>query len=160
MIFIKLMSFDWAGFQSYLTTIGSVLGLFSFVILIYRLSHERPILKFYVERCYHVYTEEYGNSSIHTHISIDNIGDRSSSVKEVKLIKMTPEEYMEKIDTRFDDVRNPIHVPPRSSIKFNWLINFPNFLLKDDEVKLEFDIIHTHNKKRMEATSKLLRHKK
>lgn len=160
MIFIKLMSFDWVGFQSYLTTIGSVLGLFSFVILIYRLSRERPILKFYVDRCYHIYAEEYGNSSIHTHISIDNVGDRSSSVKEVKLIKMTPEEYMEKIDTRFDDVRNPIHVPPRSSVKFNWLINFPEFLLKVDEVKLEFDIIHTHNKIRMDATSKLLRHKK
>ena len=148
------MAFNAGGFERYLTIIGSILGIFSFIIVIYRLIREKPILNFRIGRHEHRYFEGGDVFSIYIEMFIDNVGERGTTINKIELINSIPRNYYEllkKSSSVFE-----INIPPHStrSIKYDKHIkNYSSMVQEIDELKGELKISWTHNNKVIPFTS-------
>lgn len=142
---------DWLGENAIvLSLFGLFLSIFNLVIIIFRFILEKPRLRYDIWRCYHYHNDKAGNSVIIIDMFIDNIGDRSTTIKGIKLLKINPEEYLKKAHSRSKEQQAHF----RSTLRIRHYIDFPAFEIKDiEKIDIEFMIFHTHGKKTLKVTS-------
>ena len=148
------MVLNWSPILNWLTVGMSFTGFIGFLILIYRFFREKPILDYSLGYYYHVYDKPYNTSHIFIPISIDNTGERGTTIKYIDLIEMNPKEHFKLAKKRTDIYK---HIPPHTSLPFRYGLSFNNYEIKEEEIELVFDIINTHSTKRMNITTRLLK---
>lgn len=146
------MTFDWVSLQNDLTTIGSILGVVSFIILIIRFWRERPILRCELGESEHYQKDIDGNGALSITLNIDNIGERGTSIREVKLLETRPTDY----SSFHNEWRAPlsvIHISPNSSIKTSFYIKIQKRVIEEDEIDFDILLIHTHGEVKLTGHS-------
>lgn len=151
------MSLEWPSILNWLKTIGSFTGLVSFMILVYRWRRERPILKFHVKDCCHVFydSDDYGTeraSHMYVDLVIDNIGEKNTTIKDIAVKKIIPSRLFSDIKFNYEDHKDLF---AHNSIRLNLEIKFPKIELTMKTIEIEFNVIHTHGKNSFKAISQL-----
>ena len=114
----------------------------TFLFTIWRYFGESPILKHYVHRCYHYYEELDSRSSLIVDIILDNVGERSTTIKAYELIEITPKKLLDKA---IPSKRELINIEPHRSkyIRLSW--NFKDIVLPKNNIPIKAIIHHTHS---------------
>jgi len=122
--------------------IGSLCGFIGLIILIFRFLKERPILKIKFLAAHDVDEDEDGENTIfHIDLDVDNIGDKSTTIKEIYFMIPNKKEEGSWFISEFDDFKMS-HLSPRSSIKFSEeIIMIESF---EEDIEIEVNIDHTH----------------
>ena len=168
----KVMTFDWLAFLTSLTIVGSIFGIISFLLHIWRFLKEKAILKIQVLDCFH-YTSKLPKSTIDTHFNINNIGDKntikestidiefiidnigenSTTIKYIKIIKMKPNEYIYKLGE--DSHLLTSTILPHRSERLRVRFDLPKVVLDLNSIEIELEIAHTHGKNKIKTVSRI-----
>jgi hypothetical protein len=146
------MTFDWVNFQNDITTIGSILGVVSFIILAMRFLRERPILHCELGESEHYQKDTDGNGALSISLNIDNVGERGTSIREVKLLKTRPTDYSS-FHNEWKAPISVIHISPNSSIKSSFYIKIQKRVIEEKEIDFDILLIHTHGKVKLTGHS-------
>jgi hypothetical protein len=146
------MVFDWQGFQSYLTLIGSVLGIISALILFVRYLREKPILKLSIGNGIHSQGTIYRNGSINFSLSVDNHGERGTTIKDIILMKTSPVDYSSYYieHSGFSEVR---HLAPHNSLVLNVSFDLENHIIAEENITFDALLLHTHGQEKFSGKS-------
>ena len=148
------MASDWSLLLNGLRDLGVVIAFISGFILLYNFTRQRPVLK-YTFDCSHKYTEKFNHSIVNLNLRIDNVGERGTTMRDFYFNKIYPEKYMKNLHT-LKGARLPIqHIAPHNSSREHVDVQFDNVLMKEKEIEVEIELIHTHGKKNLSAVSKL-----
>lgn len=110
------MALDWAGFQNFVTTFGSILGIVSFIFVVDRWMREKPILNFTLGPNY--FSKDHKRFYITVEIHIDNTGERGTSIKGIELVSLSNQDLFEQI---YDQAtQNFGYIQPHSSQSISW----------------------------------------
>jgi len=135
--------------------IGSLCGFIGLIILIFRFLKERPILKIKFLSAHDIGEEsedgeDEENTIFHIELEIDNIGDKSTTIKEIYFMIPDKNEKDSWFISEFDDFKMS-HLSPRSSMKFSQkIIMLESF---EEDIEIEVNIDHTHGHVDMKTES-------
>ena len=153
---LQTLTINWDIFRDIIFILGFVISLLTLIILVHAWRGERPILKFNVIDCFHVFYEEspYSDptaSYIYVNMIVDNIGEKNTTIKDIIIRKTIPSGLIN--DIRYDFLR-PQTILAHDSQKLNLEFTLPKIELAMIKLIIEFDVIHTHGKKRVKANSR------
>lgn len=153
------MAIDLAGAINNLTVIGSIAGLISFVILFVRFLREKAILNFSIVNAYHVNDYPYNAAFIKIGISIENSGDRGTTIKYLEVLKTEPSKYLELI--KFWKTFKIYHyLGPRNSYEQVLSFNIPKCVIEEDKIEFEFDLHYIGGIKKFNVITEIQKREK
>ena len=147
-----------------LTSTGFVLSLISSYVLIRRYRREKPIIKIKVNFCAHE-IKEFGiepNTSLTLFLTVDNLGERGTAIKDIEIkkpeleysISVTKNKsgFSARTSKTLVDLGFPYYLSPHNSIPLRLKYTIWE-KLEEEKINFEFNLVHTHNKHKFEATS-------
>jgi hypothetical protein len=147
------MELNFSDFINIFRDIGILIGVISGVILFVKFYRERPILNYYLT-AFHECKEEFHHSLLNIDLSIDNVGDRGTTVRDFYLSKVTPVEYNPDPSFVTGNRYEIQHISPHNSMRYSVAIRYEK-LIKEKEIEIEVKIIHTHGEKVLTTKSYL-----
>jgi len=112
----------------------------------------KPVLKFDVRECLHWIDLENNQSGINLNIFIRNIGKKATTIRDIRLCKIEPEEYYW---SAFNIHFKPIRVDPNSDILFRETYFFKK-LLDTEKLSLVFEVEDTYGTESFSTQSYLI----
>ena len=104
---------------------------------------------------YHEVIKGYNHSKIHIEASIDNVGDRGTTIKDIYLNKIIPEKYYpEKSEGERFEVK---HIGPHNSEKWHIILRYDKKFIEEEKIEIELEIRHTHGSKTLKTISNLVK---
>ena len=137
--------------------IGTIAGIVSLSVHLWRLKRENPRLMLKIIKCYHE-IDEARILSFYSEIEIRNLGDRGTNILEIEIaIKSNDNNFSVKMKNQ-DNEEEKVSmkwIRPHETIRTNQFgfIKFDQRARK--EIDCQFIIYHTHGAEKIRAISKL-----
>jgi len=151
---MNIMPFSWSLLLDAFSIVGFVTGTISFFVMLVKWRRERPILKVTVTDSYFAFfdTDEHGTtleSVIYVDLVVDNVGERDTTIKDVKVSKMDPSGLVDGISyVIFGDQFN---LSAHSSREMKVEIHQIGVELAMRTLRVDLEVIHTHGKIKVET---------
>jgi len=138
---------DWIDLPNFIILVGSILGWFSFILLLDKWLRERPILSFRFGRINHGYIDKEKRNvfGLNMKIIVDNTGERGTTITNIEFVSVTPEEYykeLKKIKSTWER-----DIPPHCTRHIDNNLNIEDYkekVKKEDIISGKLKISWTH----------------
>jgi hypothetical protein len=131
-----------------LRTIGSIFGLFSGLIVIFRFFKDRPVLKISLLSSHDI-IEDDQSTVFSVNLELDNVGDKPTTIKNI-FFSISDNKEEDWYFGTFDDFEM-FNLNPRSSVKFSQDVTIVGFFDKPMRIYATIDHTHGYTEKKFES---------